>query len=347
MSHNQRMEKQTDLKRELTKANLPAAQNANQGGRVTITTNEAMEYREYKRQRKRAEILAAISASEGVLGELEDARRVSERAVRLRQAAVRLSLERIERLGDYFLQKAVPIDCTVGGDGETLTKVKAYEAKAAIKRKAKEITLALSPYAVANCRYVEIKKELKKIRHTARKVVLKVRVDKVYAQSILSRLAKICSEIGAQYFCIPYFQGCERLKMDLFNGCKLQVSGVKSLTEYQKLISAGVGRVVTERAWEFYSEWMREVEKINFPELSGEPQVSQEKTEEKPAQLPQASATQEKQEKSAEKEKSGLPAIPVSVTAALKAAEKAQEQKKANPETDYRCRLEGKDLKFL
>ena len=341
------MEKQTQLQRELTKANISAPSAVKSDGQVTITTREAMEYREYKRQRKRAEILSAISASEGVMGELEDARRISERAVRLRQAAVRLTLERIERLGDIFLLNAVPIDCTVGGDGETLTRVKAYEAKAAIKRKAKEITLALSPYAVANCRYAEIKKELKKIRRTTRKVVLKVRVEKAYPQSILSRLAKICSEIGAQYFCIPAFEGCERLKMDLFNGCKLQVSGVKSLAEYQKLIQAGVGRVVTERAWEFYSEWMREVEKINFPELSAEKPLPQEKKEDKTSPIAlKAEETQGKCE-----EKSGLPAVPVSITAALKAVEKAQEkvqeQKKTNPETDYRCHLEGKDLKFL
>ena len=30
---------------------------------------------------------------------------------------------------------------------------------------------------------------------------------------------------------------------------------------------AGVERIVTTQAWEMYSEWMKEVEKINFPEL--------------------------------------------------------------------------------
>ena len=98
-------------------------------------------------------------------------------------------------------------------------------------------------------------------------------------------------------------------------------------------------------AWEFYSEWMREVEKINFPELlNDKPTAAQEKKEEtKPSgEVKKEEKTEEKKE-----EKSGLPAVPVSVTTALKAMEKQQEAQKPNPETDYCCRLEGKDLKFL
>ena len=60
------MEQQTENKCVLTKDN-------NEEKRVRITTQEAIEYREYKRQKKRAEILSAIANSEGVLSVIRQA----------------------------------------------------------------------------------------------------------------------------------------------------------------------------------------------------------------------------------------------------------------------------------
>ena len=71
------MEQQTDLKTGFTKAE------DEQGGRVSITTNEAVEYRDFKRQRKRAEILGAIARSEGELADFADVKKVRENAMRL------------------------------------------------------------------------------------------------------------------------------------------------------------------------------------------------------------------------------------------------------------------------
>ena len=97
------------------------------------------------------------------------------------------------------------------------------------------------------------------------------RLDKAdnaeYSSAVLSRLARLCAELGVSYFCVPYFEGCERLKLEMKNGCKLQVFGVDNLTLLKKMHGAGVERVVTAQAFEMFSEWMKEVEKINFPEL--------------------------------------------------------------------------------
>lgn len=272
MSYTRFMETKNEQKQTFTKAASALAERKQNDCKVLITAREAVEYREYKRQKKRAEIMAAISASEGVLTDSDDGKHISDRAVRLRQAAVRLNVERLVQTGDIFLQNGVPTDCVVGGDGETLPSVKAYEAKRAARLRAKEITLQLSPYMVSNCRYTELKKELKKIRRAVSKLTLKVSVDKAYPNATLSRIARLCCEVGAQYFCVPYFENCERVRIDLTGGCKLQVSGVETLEDFKRLANAGVGRIVTDRAWEIYTEWMREVEKINFPELMTPPE---------------------------------------------------------------------------
>ena len=279
------MENQEQEKQDFTKANdffIPEK-------RVSLSTQEAMEYRDYKRQKKRVEILSALAKSEGVLTGREDAGRISDRAAKIRQAAVRLTPIRLENAAEFFVRRGVAIDCIVGGNGETLAKVKAYEAKTAVKMGAKEITLILSPYQIEHCRYAEIKREIKRVLRAAKKAKIKVSVDKQYPRAKLARLARLCGELGVAYFCIPYYDGCEVLRMDMSGGCKLQVSEVENLEQYRRLIGAGVGRIVTARAWELYNEWMLEVEKIDFPELTEEvdPRIL-EKTqeEEKPLLLP-------------------------------------------------------------
>ena len=130
------MENQEQEKQDFTKANdffIPEK-------RVSLSTQEAMEYRDYKRQKKRVEILSALAKSEGVLTGREDAGRISDRAAKIRQAAVRLTPIRLENAAEFFVRRGVAIDCIVGGNGETLAKVKAYEAKTAVKMGAKEIT---------------------------------------------------------------------------------------------------------------------------------------------------------------------------------------------------------------
>ena len=313
------MENQEQEKQDFTKANdffIPEK-------RVSLSTQEAMEYRDYKRQKKRVEILSALAKSEGVLTGREDAGRISDRAAKIRQAAVRLSPIRLENAAEFFVRRGVAIDCIVGGNGETLAKVKAYEAKTAVKMGAKEITLILSPYQIEHCRYAEIKREIKRVLRAAKKAKIKVSVDKQYPRANMARLARLCGELGVAYFCIPYYDGCEVLRMDMSGGCKLQVSEVENLEQYRRLIGAGVGRIVTARAWEIYNEWMLEVEKIDFPELTEEvdPQIL-EKTqeEEKPLLLPPNLIGRE-------------PLLPLS------------ERKAA--ETASLCKTDGAELKFL
>lgn len=348
------MENKAQEKQAFTNANMPKINGAigqstpEKEGRVSITTREAMEYREFKRQQKRAEILSAIARSEGVLDGNEDVGRTAENAAKLRQAAVRTSPSRLETVGNFFHRRGVAVDCIIGGNGETLTKVKRYEAKLAVKLQAKELTLVLSPYQVTHCQYAEIRKEIKKIRRAAKNVKLKVWIDKIYPQSSISRLARLCSEMGVAYFCVPYYDGCEKLRVDLLGGCKLQVSDVETLEEYARLVAAGVNRIVTDRAWEIYGEWMREVEKINFPRLNLPTQTAAGNTTEIKAEQTIKGAETEMKASEEKKEVLLLPATDKSAKSAEKET-KALEgvEKSKGGETDCRARLDGTELKFL
>ena len=111
-------------------------------------------------------------------------------------------------------------------------------------------------------------------------MALKVWVDKKYPFPMLARLARLVSEMGADYFCVPYFVGCERLRYDLFKGCRLEVSEVETLADFKKMAGAGVERIVTQRVSEIYLEWVKEAEEALALEFEKEVK-SAESTEEK------------------------------------------------------------------
>nr|MBR6778107.1 hypothetical protein [Clostridia bacterium] len=293
--------------------------------KVTLTQKEAEEYCTYKRQKKISEIMAAMRRTESEVTANDSAVKLCEQAVRLRQAAVKVSPADLMARGEVFIRSGVKIDCIVGGNGETFASVKAYEAKKALKAGAKEITLILTPSFLTNCRYTELRKEIKKVRRAARRAVLKVRIEKNCPLASLERLARICSELGAQYFSLPYFAGCERLQAECSRGCLLEVSGIESLPVFKEMAGAGMGRMIVKRAWELYSEWLKEVEQIVVEKVEQTP----------PAPIEDTVKKEEEKEKEEKDLPPKLPTLPLQTSPA------------SNPQTNYRCRLEGSDLKFL
>lgn len=239
---------------------ISTKETANDG--VTISTKDAEEYRAYKRQKKIAEITGALSRSATPIDAKGDMKRLTERAARFRQKAVKVTPTQLLQVKSYLLKSKVELDCIVGGDGETISKVKAYEAKLARRAGAKELTLVLAPSMILTCCYGEIKKEIKRIKRAAKTATVKVWVDKKYPFPMLARIARICSEMGAAYFCVPYFTGCEKLRYDLFKTCGLEVSEVETLADFKKMAGAGVERIVTSHISEIYTEWMKEAENM-------------------------------------------------------------------------------------
>ena len=262
--------------------------------RVTLTRSEAEEYCVYKRQRKISEIMSAMRRTESELSQGDSAVKLCEQALRLRQASIRLTPSELLMRGENFIKNGVAVDCIVGGNGETFPCVKAYEAKKAVRAGAKEITLIITPSHILNCRYGELKREIKKVRRAVKRAVLKVRVEKNCPQSAMEKLAKIASEQGAQYFSVPYFIGCEHLQNALLGGCLLEVSGIDSLALFKQMTGAGIGRIVIERAWERYSEWLKEVEEITVEKECRLPLSGEETKKKETALSPILRATEEK-----------------------------------------------------
>lgn len=277
MSHNQSMENSQKsimensdlLSRQKSTDGVAALRTS--GGKendaLTISNREALEYCAYKKQKKVSTVMEGISRAVCILDEKEDVHRAMAQALRLRVSAIRVTPLQLEKNGVKFRERGVSADCVIGGNGETLSKVKACEAKLALRLKARQLTLKLAPSYINACRYAEMRREIRRIRRLAKKSILKVSVCGGSTAN-LSRLARICSEVGVDYFSVPYFHGCERIKTELSGGVKLEVVGVETLASYKKLVNAGVGRIETGRVAEFYEEWIKEADEITLEALS-------------------------------------------------------------------------------
>ena len=266
--HMDNMENKTKSSEDFTKA---------EEGRLFLSETDAEEYYAYKKQKKIAQIMSALARSEGILDGKDDIQRVAERAARIHQAAVRVTPTYFTLAKEYLSRGNVRVDCVIGGNGETVTKVKEYEAKLMRKMGASELTVAVTPSWLEGCRYAEIKKELRRLIRVAKNTSVKVWVENSYPYATVARVARIAAEVGARYFSIPYFAGCERLRFDLHSGCKLEVVGVETLADFKKMIGAGVGRIVTAYGFDMYSQWMKEVEEISLPKT----EINEEKPDEK------------------------------------------------------------------
>ncbi len=339
---------------------------------VVLSPQDAEEYRLYKRRKRQGEIAAAIAASEGTLMHGEDVQRVCERACRLKQRAVKLPLSKMTQAAYYLSGSRVGLDCVVGGNGETLAKVKAYEVKQAVKRKASEITVPITPSLLDCCRYSEIKRELKRVIRAAGKAAVKVRLEANKLTTPYVRVARIACEVGARFFSVPYFKGCEGFCLELTGGCKLEVTGVETTEDFQRLTAAGVGRIVTHRALEIYTQWVKEADEETLSIFANQTPVAEndsdssstqtlensrgnsaENPPEQPQPTPPTSPTQPEQPVSPtpDGEKPSdewiVPADPNAPREVNTATPTTVDTAVHNPETEYCCRLEGTQLKFL
>lgn len=248
MSHNPTMENTVKQNQTPTNEN------------TLLSHAEAEEYRLYKQRKRLSDAAAALAKTQTLVKMEDDVQLICQRARRLKQAAVCVPPSKLTQAQYYLSGSEVSVNCLVGGNGETFTKVKAYEARQVAKRKVNEITLTIAPSLLDACRYGEIRREIRRIKRAVGKTNLKVRVEKTYSPTALSRIARIACEAGAKFFSVPYFEGCERLKNDLTGECRLEITNVHALDKFKKMLAMGVGRIGVDRAFEMYTQLLKEGE---------------------------------------------------------------------------------------
>lgn len=232
---------------------------------LVLSPAEAEEYCAFKRQKRVSEVYVALSKSEveTPIQNTGDVKKACETAKKIGSVAVRLSPNFLPVAFSFLQGSGILLDALVGGTGETLTKVKAYEAKKAIGAGASEITLVLSETAFSSGKTGEVKKEIKKVCKAAKKHPVKVRVFGGDENAIL-RLCKLAEGGGAKFLSVPYYVGAEKLRREIGSACMLEITGVETPTDYKTLVLAGVERITTNSGEEIFSSLMDEAENTGF-----------------------------------------------------------------------------------
>ena len=170
---------------------------------IVLSPTEAEEYCEFKRQKRIAEVAAALSKAniyaaqrDAVSGEQ---RKAAESAKRVKAASVQVNPVYVSSMKSLLGVSGPEVDCVVGGTGETLPKAKAYEAKLAVKSGAKEITLILCGSLLRSGRTGDIKREIKRVCRAARKAVVKVAADSSFTYADFLRAGRLAADCGVSF----------------------------------------------------------------------------------------------------------------------------------------------------
>jgi hypothetical protein len=68
---------------------------------------------------------------------------------------------------------------------------------------------------------------------------------------------------------------------------------VETLPVFKEMAGAGIGRILIKRAWELYSEWLKEVETITVEREETPPLLVKEEGKDAPSSAPLLPATKE------------------------------------------------------
>lgn len=236
------------------------------GTGILLSPTEAEEYCKFKREKYIRSVVQAMEKA-SLCGEKaisqEDERRLFDLAIRHGAASFQTTPCGLPQAKRTLVGRKTAIDCIVGGNGKTLSKVKAYEARLAYRGGAKEITLVLNPDHLQTEKWSEMKKEIKRVSRKARKGIVRVWLDKRENVATFFRFARFFAEAGVGVS-VPYFEGVERLKTTERIKTSVEVRDVETATQYERLAKAGIDRIQTSRLQEIYDELMKEAEDRSF-----------------------------------------------------------------------------------
>lgn len=257
---------------------------------ITLSDAEAEAYQAYKREKHILEVMNYMQKT--VLDARgEDVKKLALTAIKHGCAAVKIFPSQLALARAAIEGSKLKIDCFIGGTGETFTKAKVYETKLSRRNGAQEITLLLSENDVKNNRFAEIKKEIKKVCKAAKGGCVKVCLKETWDNETLIKLCKISFEAGAKLISVPYFEGCERLRNDLYLGLDIEVTNVQTTAILKKMAGAGMQRIQTARLQSIYDELMLEAENVMIEQVNTEEAIS--KSQDVQQKSPQKKKVQE------------------------------------------------------
>lgn len=230
---------------------------------MVLSPRERLEYEEFKRNRREAEIALTLGKLTVDASRRETdkyaLKRACETAKKLHAYGVLVSPVHVVAARRLLAGCATQVVCVVGGTGESLSAIKKTEAKKAAKQGAHELRLVLcySELRAGNVQY--LKREIKKVRKAARNCALTVSLeDHSFGEEELMKGVRAACDAGANGVCvrgeIPLVLRAVKTSA---GKVRVDVSGVENAEQLRNLMKAGALRATTYFAEQLCSDLYR------------------------------------------------------------------------------------------
>jgi deoxyribose-phosphate aldolase len=210
-----------------------------------LSAAEAVEYGEFKRNRREAEIAVTLRKLTVDASRRETdkyaLRRACDAAKKLNAYGVLVSPVNVAAARRRLAGSRVSVICLAGGTGETLTAVKKAEAKKVAAQGAKEIRLVLCYSALRGGNLQYLKKEIKKVRKAVRKSSFVVSLeDHALTEEDIALGVRAAEAAGADGVCVRgETQFVLRALQASAGKMRVDVSGVENSEQLRTLMKAG------------------------------------------------------------------------------------------------------------
>lgn len=231
-----------------------------------LSAAEALEYGEFKRTRREAEVALTLKklSVDGSRREMDKValKTACEYAQKIRAHSVAVSPVNVAFASRRLRGGETAVACFVGGTGESLISTKRAEAKKAMKQGAREILLVPCYSALFGGNVSYLKREFKRVKKAVKKGSLTVVLDDhALGSEEIARGVRAACEAKANAVCVrgelPNLQcavrtGAGRLRVD--------VSHVENAEQLRLLFKAGAANASTCAAEEIARELYRAAE---------------------------------------------------------------------------------------
>lgn len=240
---------------------------------TVLSAAEAVEYGEFKRTRREAEI--ALTLNKLVLDasrretDKHTLKNTCDSAKKLKAASVLVSPVNVTSARRQLQGCDTQVACLVGGTGESLIATKRTEARRAMRQGAKEIHLVLCYSALAGGNLAYLKREIKRVRKAVKRCAFLVSLeDHALGEEDIALGVRAACESKADGVCVRGETQLLVRAMHTGRGkIRADASGVENAEQLRLLLNAGAARAATSDGERIAEELYRTVSSESFTPL--------------------------------------------------------------------------------
>ena len=259
---------------------------------TVLSAAEALEYGEFKRSRREAEVMLTLKKLTVDASRRETDKQalktLCESAKKLGAASVLVSPVNAAAANRMLFGSETYLACPAGGTGESLISIKKAEAKKAMKQGATEIRLAPCYSALIGGNVAYLKREFKRVKKAVKKCALVVMLDDpVLDGEELARGVKVACEAKADGVCVRgELPALMRAVKTAAGRLTVHVSHVENAEQLRLLLKAGAAYASTCQAEKIAEELYFSAKESGAVVSVAPGGEEKEKAGEKPSSLP-------------------------------------------------------------